>query len=154
MTDLVVGDEAPDFDLEDDSGNRVRLADLRGRSVVLYFYPKDDTPGCTTESCEFRDAHAVFAAKNAVILGVSPDSVASHAKFKQKFSLNFPLLADEGAKVARAYGAWGPRLLYGRLFEGILRSTFVIGPDGRFTYVNGKVRPKGHAAQVLDVFSS
>ncbi len=147
---LNVGDAAPAFDLVDDSGAQVRLADLRGRTVVLFFYPKDDTPGCTTEACEFRDSHEAFAAKDTVVLGISPDSVASHVKFKAKFDLNFPLLADADAKVARAYGAWGLKKMYGREYEGIIRSTFVIGPDGEVAFVDPKVKPKGHAGRVLE----
>lgn len=149
MTPLSEGTEAPDFTLESDSGETVSLAQLRGKPVVLYFYPKDDTPGCTTEACEFRDAWAAVKKAGAVVLGVSPDTAASHQKFKSKFKLPFPLLADPDHKVAERYGAWGERSMYGRKFQGILRTTFVIGPDGRIRKVFERVKPKGHAAEVL-----
>src|SRR5688500_10872374 len=150
MTPLTEGAEAPEFTLESDSGDTVSLAQLRGKPVVLYFYPRDDTPGCTTEACEFRDAWADVKHTGAVVLGVSPDTAASHKKFKSKFKLPFPLLADPDHKVAERYGAWGERSMYGRKFQGILRTTFVIGPDGRITKVFERVKPKGHAAQVLE----
>lgn len=150
MTPLTEGAEAPDFTLESDSGETVSLAQLRGKPVVLYFYPRDDTPGCTTEACEFRDAWDDVKRTGAVVLGVSPDTVASHRKFKSKFWLPFPLLADPDHKVAERYGAWGERSMYGRKFLGILRTTFVIGPDGRIKKVFERVKPKGHAAQVLE----
>jgi peroxiredoxin Q/BCP len=119
------------------------------KPVVLYFYPRDDTPGCTTEACEFRDAWGEVKKTGAVVLGVSPDTAASHQKFKSKFRLPFPLLADPDHKVAERYGAWGERSMYGRKFMGILRTTFVIGPDGRILKVFERVKPKGHAAEVL-----
>jgi peroxiredoxin Q/BCP len=150
MTPLTEGAEAPDFTLESDSGETVSLSQLRGKPVVLYFYPKDDTPGCTTEACEFRDAWAEVKRTGAVVLGVSPDTAASHQKFKTKFRLPFPLLADPDHKVAERYGAWGERSMYGRKFQGILRTTFVIGPDRRIKKVFERVKPKGHAAQVLE----
>lgn len=149
MTPLTEGAEAPDFSLESDSGDTVSLSQLRGKPVVLYFYPRDDTPGCTTEACEFRDAWAEVKRTGAVVLGVSPDTAASHQKFKGKFRLPFPLLADPDHKVAERYGAWGERSMYGRKFQGILRTTFVIGPDGRIKKVFERVKPKGHAAEVL-----
>lgn len=149
MTPLTEGAEAPDFALESDSGDTVSLSQLRGKPVVLYFYPRDDTPGCTTEACEFRDAWDEVKKTGAVVLGVSPDTAASHQKFKHKFRLPFPLLADPDHKVAERYGAWGERSMYGRKFQGILRTTFVIGPDGRITKVFERVKPKGHAAEVL-----
>ena len=149
MTPLSEGAEAPDFSLESDSGETVSLSQLRGKPVVLYFYPRDDTPGCTTEACEFRDAWADVKKAGAVVLGVSPDTAASHQKFKSKFRLPFPLLADPDHKVAERYGAWGERSMYGRKFQGILRTTFVIGPDGRIKKVFERVKPKGHAAEVL-----
>jgi peroxiredoxin Q/BCP len=120
-----------------------------GRTVVLYFYPKDNTPGCTQESCDFRDHSAAYADKNAVILGISPDSVASHQKFKAKFSLPFLLLADPGAVVAARYGAWGEKNMYGKKSMGLIRSTFVIGGDGRLTAVYRKVSVTGHVDKVL-----
>ena len=150
MTPLSEGAEAPDFTLESDSGETVSLAQLRGKPVVLYFYPKDDTPGCTTEACEFRDAWAEVKKTGAVVLGVSPDTAASHQKFKSKFRLPFTLLADPDHKVAERYGAWGERSMYGRKFQGILRTTFVIGADGRISKVFERVKPKGHAAEVLE----
>jgi thioredoxin-dependent peroxiredoxin len=128
---LKVGDKAPDFEATDDQGKTVKLSDFKGKSVVLYFYPKDMTPGCTVEACQFRDNHAALKKKGAVVLGVSRDGVASHKKFKEKYDLPFPLLADEELKVIKPYGAWGKRSMYGREFMGILRSTVVIGPDGR-----------------------
>ena len=149
MTPLTEGAEAPDFTLESDSGDTVSLAQLRGKPVVLYFYPRDDTPGCTTEACEFRDAWADVQRTGAVVLGVSPDTARSHQKFKSKFRLPFPLLADPDHRVAERYGAWGERSMYGRKFQGILRTTFVIGPDGRIRRVFERVKPKGHAAEVL-----
>ena len=150
MTPLSEGAEAPDFTLESDSGETVSLSQLRGKPVVLYFYPKDDTPGCTTEACEFRDAWDKVKGAGAVVLGVSPDTAASHKKFKSKFKLPFPLLADPDHTVAERYGAWGERSMYGRKFQGILRTTFVIGPDRRIKKVFERVKPKGHAAQVLE----
>jgi peroxiredoxin Q/BCP len=150
MTPLAEGAEAPDFSLESDSGETVSLSQLRGKPVVLYFYPRDDTPGCTTEACEFRDAWSDVKRTGAVVLGVSPDTAASHRKFKSKFQLPFPLLADPDHKVAERYGAWGERSMYGRTFLGLLRTTFVIGPDGRVKKVFERVKPKGHAAEVLE----
>jgi peroxiredoxin Q/BCP len=149
MTPLAEGAEAPDFSLESDSGETVSLSQLRGKPVVLYFYPRDDTPGCTTEACEFRDAWTEVKRTGAVVLGVSPDTAASHKKFRAKFRLPFALLADPDHKVAERYGAWGERSMYGRKFMGILRTTFVIGPDGRILKVFERVKPKGHAAEVL-----
>lgn len=147
------GDAAPEFTLPSDRGGDVSLASLRGRPVVLYFYPKDDTSGCTTQACEFRDSWAEVQARGAVVLGVSPDSVASHQKFRDKFSLPFPLLADEDHAVAEAYGVWGEKSMYGRKYQGILRTTFLIDPAGRIARVFEKVKPKGHAAEVLDALA-
>ena len=146
---LEPGDPAPDFRLPADDGSTVALAGLRGRPVVLYFYPKDDTSGCTTEACEIRDSWADVRASGAALFGVSPDPVSSHVKFRRKYSLPFPLLADVDHRVAEAYGAWGEKSMYGRRYHGILRSTFVIDPDGRIAHVFHKVRPKGHAAEIL-----
>lgn len=146
---LKVGDKAPDFEAKDEGGRAVRLADLKGKTVVLYFYPKDDTPGCTAEACSFRDNYAAIKKKGAVILGVSKDPAASHVKFKEKYSLPFPLLADEDLKVTKAYGAWGERSLYGRKFMGTIRSTYVIGPEGRIKAVFPKVKVQGHDQEVL-----
>jgi len=143
------GRPAPDFELKSDAGETVRLSDFRGRPVVLYFYPKDDTPGCTTEACEFRDAYDVFRERGAEVLGVSPDDVASHEKFKTKYGLPFTLLADPDHEVAEKYGVWIEKSMYGRNYMGIDRTTFVIGPDGILQHIFRKVKPDGHAAEVL-----
>lgn len=142
--------EAPNFDLKDQFGEEVRLADLRGKWTVLYFYPRDDTPGCTKEACDFRDNFGALRAAGAVVLGVSGDTAASHVQFAEKYSLPFQLLVDDADHaVARAYGAWGLKKNYGREYEGIIRSTFVIGPDGRVARVFPNVKPDGHGGQVL-----
>lgn len=146
---LKPGDRAPDFTAVSDSGEKVKLKDLRGKRVVLYFYPRDNTPGCTREACDFRDAFSRFQGKNAVVLGVSPDSVKSHEKFKAKFELPFPLLTDEDHKIAEAYGAWQEKSMYGRKFMGIVRSTFVIDEKGKIAEVYEKVKVNGHVDQVL-----
>ena len=143
------GNKAPAFSLPADSGETISLKDLKGKPVVLYFYPKDDTSGCTVEACEFRDSWREVRQSGAVVLGVSPDSVATHQKFKKKFSLPIPLLADEGHAVAEAYGAWGEKSMYGRKYQGILRTTFLIGRDGTISRIFEKVKPRGHAAEVL-----
>ena len=145
-----VGAEAPDFALQNQAGETISLADFRGQqAVVLYFYPKDDTPGCTKQACSFRDLSAEFAGKNAVILGISPDSVASHVKFRDKFGLPFPLLAYPGAEVAQRYGVWKERSMYGKTFMGIERTTFLIAKDGTIRKVFPKVKVEGHADAVL-----
>jgi peroxiredoxin Q/BCP len=146
---LKLGDAAPPFSLPSDDGSIVSLKALKGKAVVLYFYPRDDTPGCTTEACGFRDSWEDVKAAGAVVLGVSPDDVASHAKFRQKYGLPFPLLADTDHAVATAYGAWGEKSMYGKKYMGILRNTYLIGPDGRIKQVLRKVKPKGHPAEVL-----
>ena len=146
---LMPGMTAPDFTLPSSAGGAVSLTGLRGKPVVLYFYPRDDTSGCTTQACEFRDRWADVVAAGAVVLGVSPDGLASHGKFRDKFRLPFPLLADEDHAVAEAYGSWGEKSMYGRRYQGILRNTFIIGPDGVIQHVFEKVKPKGHAAEVL-----
>jgi peroxiredoxin Q/BCP len=151
---IKVGEMAPDFELKAESDQTVRLADNRGRRVVLYFYPKDDTSGCTKQACGFRDHLPEFEARDATVFGVSPDSVASHKRFRDKYELSFPLLADPDHAVATAYGAWGKKKMYGREYEGILRSTFIIGPDGRVEKVYAKVKPAGHAELLLDNFQS
>lgn len=148
-THLKPGDVAPDFDLPSDSGQRVRLRDLRGKRVVLYFYPKDDTPGCTAEACSFRDAWSEIQERGVVVLGVSKDSPRSHTRFKEKYSLPFTLLSDQDHAVADAYGVWGPKKFMGREYEGMDRATFLIGPDGRIEAVWPKVKPEGHAQEVL-----
>ena len=146
---LNVGDVAPEIHLRTDSGEDFRLSGLKGRRVVLYFYPKADTPGCTTEACEFRDDLAAFREKNTVIVGISPDQPAAQAKFKQKYSLPFTLLADDEKAAAEAYGVWKEKNMYGRITMGIERTTFVIGPDGKIEKIYAKVKAKGHAAAVL-----
>jgi peroxiredoxin Q/BCP len=143
-----VGELAPDFTLPTDDGGELTLSALRGRSVVLYFYPKDDTSGCTVESCEFRDHFPRFADADAVVLGVSPDGVRSHGKFKAKYALPFTLLADVEHAVAERYGVWVEKSMYGRRYWGNERTTFVIAPDGRVAHVFRKVKPEGHAAEV------
>lgn len=148
--ELKEGDPAPAFELKDDAGTNVRLSDFKGKTVVLYFYPKDDTPGCTKEACSFRDLGAEFKKRGAAVLGASPDDADSHQAFKAKFKLSFPLLADEGHKAAEAYGAWGEKTLYGRTFEGLIRSTFVIGPDGRLVKIYRNVKVDGHVEKVLE----
>jgi len=143
------GKMAPDFALPDAQGKTVRLSDFRGKIVVLYFYPKDDTPGCTTEACEFRDDYAVFGKRDVAILGVSPDTSASHARFATKYGLPFPLLADHDHAVADAYGVWKQKSAYGRIFRGIERTTVVIDPAGRVQRIFRRVRARGHSAEVL-----
>ena len=146
---LEEGTKAAAFTLEADDGSKVKLADLKGSPVVLYFYPADDTPGCTKEACNFRDNYGAIQAKGATVLGVSGDSEASHQKFQQKYELPFQLLADPGNQVARAYGAWGTKQNYGKTYEGIIRSTFIIGPDGRVAKVWKRVKPDAHGGEVL-----
>jgi thioredoxin-dependent peroxiredoxin len=143
------GRKAPDFTLADDSGNKVKLSSLRGSPVVLYFYPRDDTPGCTKEACAFRDAKAELAKAGATVLGVSPDTAESHAKFRDKFKLNFPLLADPEHKVAEKFGAWREKTRFGKSSMGIQRSTFLIDADGVVRKVWKSVKPEGHDGQVL-----
>lgn len=143
------GKLAPDFQLTSDAGETVRLADLRGKPVVLYFYPKDDTEGCTTQACGIRDAYGEFERAGAVVLGVSPDSEKSHVKFKEKYELPFTLLVDSDHAVAEQYGAWGEKKYMGRTYEGVLRSTFVIGEDGTVKRIMRNVKPATHAADVL-----
>ena len=143
------GDLAPDFTLPDQGGQPVSLADLRGKTVVLYFYPKADTPGCTTQACGVRDHRPDYESANAVVLGVSPDPVKKVAKFDDKYGLGFPLLADEDHSVAEAYGVWVQKSMYGRTYMGNERSTFVIGPDGVIKDVFRKVKPAQHDEQVI-----
>jgi thioredoxin-dependent peroxiredoxin len=143
------GDTAPDFELSDQHGNPVSLSGLRGKTVVLYFYPKADTPGCTTQACGVRDHHADYDQANAVVLGVSPDPVKAIAKFDDKYGLGFPLLSDEDHAVAEAYGVWVEKSMYGRKYMGNERTTFVIGPDGKVTEVLRSVKPAAHDELVL-----
>jgi thioredoxin-dependent peroxiredoxin len=148
------GKPAPDFELQTDSGETVRLSDQRGKQVVLYFYPKDDTPGCTTQACGIRDAYGEFERAGAVVFGISPDDVASHEEFKEKYELPFTLLADDGHKVAEEYGVWGERKNYGKTYMGIERSTFVIAEDGTVKKVMRRVKPDTHADDVLAVLAT
>lgn len=146
---IEAGQQAPSFAAESDNAGTITLESLRGSYVVLYFYPKDDTPGCTREACAFRDSQAELAQRGAVVLGVSPDKVAAHAKFRAKHTLGFPLLADTDHALAEAYGAWREKTLYGKTSLGIVRSTFIIDPDGKVVKVWKKVSVDGHAAEVL-----
>lgn len=146
---LQVGDLAPDFALTSDAGETVRLSDLRGRRVVVYFYPKDDTSGCTTQACGFRDAYPQIEEKNAVVLGISPDGVTSHQKFKSKHNLPFTLLVDEDHSVAEAYGVWQEKSMYGRKYMGIVRSHFVVDETGRLADVQVKVSPTDSVERAL-----
>jgi thioredoxin-dependent peroxiredoxin len=148
------GKQAPDFELTSDTGEQVRLSSLRGKPVVLYFYPKDDTPGCTAQACGIRDVYADFRGRGAVVLGVSPDDEASHVKFKEKYSLPFALLADPEHQVAEEYGVWKERNMYGKKSMGIERSTFVIDADGNVTKTMRRVKPETHAADVLEALPS
>ena len=151
---LTEGDMAPDFELATDGGGSIQLSDLLGKRVVLYFYPKDDTSGCTKQACGFRDNQAGLAEQNAIVIGVSPDGVASHDRFRDKYDLNFPLLSDPDHVVAEAYGAWGKKKMYGREYEGILRSTFVIDAEGRIEKVYAKVKAADNPGQVLQDLSA
>lgn len=145
----VAGKPAPAFNLPSSTGKKIALKDLKGKPVVLYFYPKDDTPGCTQEACGFRDAYRRFEDLGAVVLGVSPDGPTQHEKFIKKYNLPFPLLSDEDHSVAERYGVWQEKSLYGRKYMGIARSTFVIDRAGRIAKVFEKVKPAGHESQVL-----
>ena len=153
MAILKEGSTAPDFVLMDQNEQAHSLSDYRGKRIVLYFYPKDDTPGCTTEACEFRDDYDAYAEAGAVILGVSPDSPKSHKKFKEKYNLPFTLLSDETHEVLEAYGVWGAKKMYGKEYMGVFRTTYVIDEDGNIVKVFEKVSPKGHSQAILGVFS-
>jgi thioredoxin-dependent peroxiredoxin len=144
------GKPAPEFELTSDSGERVRLSDFRGKPVVVYFYPRDDTPGCTAQACGIRDSYDAFGERGAVVLGISPDDESSHVKFKQKYGLPFTLLADPDHQVAERYGVWGERKAYGKTFMGIERSTFIVDPEGNVARVMRRVKPDTHAQNVLD----
>lgn len=146
---IASGIPAPEFEMLDDTNVLRKLSDYRGKSIILYFYPKDDTPGCTKEACHFRDDYSAYEKAGVVILGVSPDDVASHIKFKQKFQLQFPLLADEGHKVCDQYGVWGPKKYLGKEYEGVLRTTFLIDSEGNIKRVYENVRPAEHSVQLL-----
>ncbi len=147
---LKENEKAPDFALQDQNGKEVRLSDLAGKTAVVYFYPKDNTPGCTKEACGFRDAYDYMLAKGAAVIGISPDTTKSHEGFARKYGLPFHLLSDPDHAVAQQYGAWGKKKLYGKEYEGIIRSTFIIGGDGTVKKVFPKVTPEGHAEEVLD----
>jgi len=147
---ISAGNLAPDFTLTDDSGETRKLSDYRGQPVVLYFYPKDDTPGCTTEACSFRDDYSQYTQAGAVILGVSPDSPKKHAQFKEKYHLPFTLLADEGHKVCELYGVWGRKKMMGREYDGVFRTTFLIDRQGKLVKVFEGVKPAEHSKEVLE----
>jgi thioredoxin-dependent peroxiredoxin len=146
---LKVGDQAPDFSVLTHAGDRVSLENFKGKNVILYFYPRDNTPGCTLEACAFRDHHPALVKKNAIVLGVSTDPVKSHQKFVDKFGLPFVLLADEDKQIVQAYGVWGKKTFMGRSFMGTNRVTFHIGPDGLIKHIWPQVKPKEHAQEVL-----
>jgi peroxiredoxin Q/BCP len=151
---LKEGDHAPNFKARTQSDGQVSLSDFKGKPVVLYFYPRDDTPGCTKEACGFRDEFAPIKKRGAVVIGVSTDSTRSHAKFAAKYKLPFLLVADEDKEIARAYGVWGPKKFMGMKFIGMHRVTFLIGPDGRIKKIWPKVKPAEHAAEVLAALSA
>ena len=148
------GSQAPDFELKSDAGETVKLSQFRGRPVVLYFYPRDDTPGCTKEACAFRDSYDEYLARDAVILGVSRDGEESHRKFKQKYDLPFTLLSDPEHEVAEAYGVWAEKSMYGRKSMGIVRSTFVIAADGTIARAMRGIRVPGHSDKVLEALAA
>jgi peroxiredoxin Q/BCP len=152
--ELVEGQSAPDFELKDQDGKKVRLSDFKGRKVILYFYPKDDTPGCTKEACSFRDHLPALQKLGAAVLGVSLDEAAAHQKFIKKYGLPFPLLCDEDAKVSRLYGVYKKKNLYARLFWGIERSTFLIGADGKLVKIWRKVKVDGHTEALLEAIKA
>jgi thioredoxin-dependent peroxiredoxin len=143
------GKPAPDFELKSDSGETVRLSDFRGKPVVVYFYPKDDTPGCTAQACGIRDNFDAFGERGAVVLGISPDDESSHVKFKEKYGLPFTLLADPDHEVSERYGVWGERKLYGKTYMGVERSTFLVDSEGNLSHVMRRVKPDTHVDQVL-----
>jgi peroxiredoxin Q/BCP len=149
MSELVEGAKAPAFTLKNSEGESVKLSDFKGSRVILYFYPKDDTPGCTAEACDFRDSYKTLMGSDTVVLGVSPDTTESHKKFRAKYSLPFELLADSDKKVATLFGAYGEKKSYGKISMGIIRSTFVIGPDGRIEKIYRNVKATGHVERVI-----
>jgi len=146
---MKVGQKAPEFSVVDDSGKTVKLSDLKGKKVVLYFYPKDDTPGCTKEACNFRDGIAAIKKQGAIVLGVSADSAESHSKFKKKFDLNFQLLADTDRKIIEGYDVWKEKSMYGRKYMGVERTTYVIDKDGKISHIFPKVKVTEHYDEVL-----
>jgi peroxiredoxin Q/BCP len=149
MSELSVGAKAPAFSVPDQTGKTISLDDFAGETVILYFYPKDDTPGCTTEACSFRDSHDLLLERGLHVLGISPDDVKSHAKFAEKFKLPFPLLADEGHKIAEAYGVWVEKSMYGRKYMGVERTTFVIDGAGKIAAIHCKVKPAEHVDDLM-----
>jgi len=151
VPELQVGKAAPDFELPGEGGSKVKLSDFRGKRVILYFYPKDDTPGCTTQACGFRDAYPQIEEKNAVVIGISPDGEKSHRKFKTKHNLPFILLSDEDHRVAEEYGVWGEKSMYGRKYMGILRSHFVIDEQGKLVDAQVKVSPADSVERAMNV---
>jgi len=151
---LEVGDNAPDFTTTDDAGNTVHLHDFKGKTVVLYFYPKDDTTGCTKEACGFQSKLRTFSARGAMVIGVSPDSEKSHTKFKTKYDLKFPLLVDQDKTIANLYGVWKEKSMYGRKYMGIERTTFIIDPQGKIATIFPKVKVTDHIEQVLEALKS
>ena len=151
---IEVGKPAPDFALVADDGRTVSLKEFRGKRVVLYFYPKDDTPGCTVEACSFRDRLPDVSSRGAVVLGVSRDDTGAHVRFREKFHLNFPLLSDPDGSIHRAYGAWGEKTMYGKTTEGVIRSTVLIDAKGRVARHWPRVKAEGHAAEVLEALSA
>ena len=153
MSELSVGQPAPDFTAVTDTGETVKLSDYRGKRVVLYFYPKDDTSGCTTQACGFRDNYPVIEEKNAVVLGVSPDGVQSHQKFKTKYELPFTLLVDEDHAIADAYGVWSEKSMYGKSYMGIVRSHFIIDEEGKIADTQYKVSPTDSVARAVDALN-
>jgi len=154
MTDLQIGDTAPPFTLPTDNGGEINLTTLKGKKVVIYFYPKDNTPGCTTESCDFRDQKPAFEELNAEIIGISKDSVAKHDKFKAKYDFNFPLASDEDGNVCESYGVWKEKSMYGKSFLGIVRSTFLIDENGKIAQIWRKVKVKGHVDEVREAIEN
>lgn len=149
MSKLKIGDRAPDFDFRDQSGKSISLKDLKGNKVILYFYPKDSTPGCTAEACNLRDNYQILTTKGFVIIGVSADDEKSHQKFSEKNALPFPLIPDKTKNIIRDYGAWGEKKLYGKSYEGILRMTFILNEEGVVDHIFSKVDTKNHTAQIL-----
>ena len=148
---LSAGEQAPAFELLDNEGNLHKLSDYQGQTIVVYFYPRDDTPGCTKEACSFRDAYADFREAGVEVIGISPDNEGSHSKFIAKYQLPFVLLSDPDHKVCEAFGAWGGKKMYGREYEGVYRTTFVIGPNGVIKHVFENVKPADHSQEVLEV---
>lgn len=149
MAKLNIGDKAPDFELLNQDGEPVRLSQFKGKKLIIYFYPKDNTPGCTSEACNFRDNYQYWINKGYEIIGISPDGPASHKKFQQKYNLPFPLLSDETKEAIKAYGAWGLKKLYGREYEGLIRSTFIVDEEGKIAEIFTKVKTKEHTEQII-----